>query len=49
MEKDKDVELRRQIKKIDWSEYIDFGIVEIKVRGGECKTIDIKRTYVEPD
>jgi len=48
-ESDKDLQLRHELKKIDWKKYIDYGIVEIKIRRGECKTIDIKRNYVESD
>ncbi len=46
---DDDVELRKELKKIDWGKYLEYGIVEIKVRSGECKTIDVKRTYIETD
>ncbi len=49
IETDKDTELRKELKKIPWKKYLEYGIVEIKIRNGECKTIDIKRTYVEPE
>ncbi len=44
-----DKELRQELKKIDWKKYLEYGVVEVKIRDGECKTIDIKRTYIEPD
>ena len=49
MTEDKDKELRGILKKIAWKEYLEYGIVEIKIREGGCKTIEIKRTYIEPD
>ena len=49
VEKDKDTELRQELKKINWRKYLEYGIVEVKVRAGECKTVDIKRTYTEAD
>ena len=46
---DKDTQLRQELKKIDWGKYLEYGLIEIKVRSGECITIDIKRTYTGKD
>lgn len=48
-EVDKDKELAQALKKIDWGSYLQYGIIELKIREGECKTIEIKRTYLVPD
>ncbi len=49
IETDKDTKLRQELKKIDWKKYLEYGLVKIKIRDGECKMIDVERTYIEPD
>ena len=49
MAEDRDKKLKEELKKITWKEYLEYGIIEVKIRDGECKTIEIKLTYLMPD
>jgi len=41
----KDMELKRELEKIDWSKYIDYGSVRIQIRQGKKTLVAIERTY----
>ena len=41
----KDMELKKELDKIDWQRYLTYGTVEIQVRLGKKTLTSIKRTY----
>ncbi|GAH40706.1 unnamed protein product, partial [marine sediment metagenome] len=41
----KDLELKRELDKIGWKEYIEYGNVRIQVRAGKKTLVTIERTY----
>jgi len=45
LENEQDIELKKQLDKIDWQKYIWYGNVRIQIRDGERKLIAIERTY----
>jgi len=44
-ESQQDIELKKELDKIDWPKYIKYGIVRIQIRDGEKKLTAIERTY----
>ena len=42
---EKDLELKKELEKIDWNKYIEYGNVEIQDRAGKKTLTTIKRTY----
>jgi len=40
-----DEELKKQLEKIDWHKYLDYGSVKIQVRAGKKTLTSIERTY----
>ena len=40
-----DIELKKELDKIDWSKYIKYGNVKVQVRQGEKTLTTIERTY----
>ena len=40
-----DLELKKELDKINWSKYIDYGNVRVQVRHGEKTLTAIERTY----
>ncbi len=45
MTNEKDLELKKELDKIDWKRYIEYGSVRIQVRVGEKTLTVIERTY----
>lgn len=41
----KDIELKEELDKIDWSKYLQYGSVRIQVRQGKKTLVAIERTY----
>jgi len=41
----KDLELKKELDKIDWGKYLDYGSVKIQVRQGKKTLLVIERTY----
>ena len=44
-ENPQDIELEKELEKIDWQKFIAHGTVEIQVRFGEYTLLSVKRTY----
>ena len=40
-----DIELKKELEKIDWNKYIHYGTIKIQVRNGEKALTSIERTY----
>jgi len=40
-----DIELKKELNKIDWKKYIRYGSIRIQVREGEKTLTAIERTY----
>ena len=45
MTEQKDIELKKELDKIDWKEYIEYGNIKIQVRAGKKTLTTIERTY----
>ena len=45
MTEQKDQELKRELEKIDWKKYIQYGSVRVQVRAGKLTLTAIERTY----
>ena len=41
----KDIELKKELEKIDWPKYLEYGSVRIQVRQGKKTLVAIERTY----
>ena len=41
----KDLELKKELEKIDWQKYLEYGSVKIQVRQGKKTLVTIERTY----
>jgi len=41
----KDLELKKELEKIDWQKYLEYGSVRIQVRQGKKTLVAIERTY----
>ncbi len=41
----KDIELKKELEKIDWEKYLEYGSVKIQVRNGKKTLTTIERTY----
>ncbi len=41
----KDIELKKELDKIDWKVYIEYGTITIQVRAGKKTLTTIARTY----
>lgn len=44
-ENDKDKELKKELDKIDWGKYIQYGNIKINIQKGKRETIAIERSY----
>lgn len=44
-ENQKDLELKKELEKIDWEKYLEYGNVRIQVRNGKKTLTTIERTY----
>ena len=42
---DNNKKLLIELKKFDWSRYISYGVVEIRIRDGKADILAIKQTY----
>jgi len=40
-----DLELKKELEKIDWTKYLEYGSVKIQVRAGKKSLITVERTY----
>ena len=40
-----DIALKKELEKIDWSKYLDYGSVKIQIRQGKKTLTTIERTY----
>lgn len=40
-----DLELKKELEKIDWNKYLEYGSVRIQIRHGEKTLTTIERTY----
>ena len=40
-----DLELKKELEKIDWKKYLEYGSVRIQVRAGKLTLTAIERTY----
>ena len=40
-----DLELKKQLEKIDWKKYLQYGSVRVQVRAGKLTLTTIERTY----
>jgi len=45
MEDPKDLELKKELDKIDWGKYLDYGSVKMQIRQGKKTLLVIERTY----
>jgi len=41
----KDIELKKELEKIDWKRYLEYGSVKIQIRQGKQTLTTIERTY----
>jgi len=41
---DKDIELKKELEKIDWLKFLEYGIIRVQVRAGKPTLITIERT-----
>ncbi len=44
-EEPKDLELKKELEKIDWSKYIQYGSIRVQIRNGRQSLTVIERTY----
>lgn len=42
-----DLELKKELDKIDWEKYLEYGSVRVQVRKGEKTLTAIERTYLD--
>lgn len=42
---EKDLELKKELDKIDWQKFIQYGSIRIQVRAGKQMLVAIERTY----
>ena len=45
MTEEKDLELKKELEKIDWQKYLEYGSIRIQVRAGKLSLTAIERTY----
>jgi len=41
---DKDTELRKELEKVNWLKFLEYGIIKVQVRAGKPTLITIERT-----
>jgi len=41
---DKDIELKEELEKINWTKFLEYGIIKVQVRAGKPTLITIERT-----
>jgi len=41
----KDLELKKELDKIDWHKYLEYGSIKVQVRAGKKALVTIERTY----
>ena len=44
-ENEQDLEIKKELDKIDWQKHINYGTVKITIRNGEKTLTAIERTY----
>jgi len=42
---EEDIELKEELKKIDWKKHLNYGNVRIQIREGKLTLTAIERTY----
>ena len=45
MTEPKDLKLKKELEKIDWNKYLEYGSVRIQIRQGKLSLTAIERTY----
>lgn len=45
MTESKDLELKKELEKIDWKKYLEYGNIRVQVRAGKKTLTTIERTY----
>jgi len=45
MTEQQDLELKKELEKIDWQKYLEYGSVKVQVRAGKQTLTTIERTY----
>lgn len=40
----KDVELKKELDRIDWGKYLSHGVVSVRIRNGKRELIRVERT-----
>jgi len=40
-----DLELKKELEKIDWKKYLEYGNVRVQVRNGKQTLTTVERTY----
>jgi len=41
---DKDVALKKELEKVDWIKFLEYGIIRVQVRAGKVTLLVIERT-----
>lgn len=41
---DNDIELKKELEKVDWLKFLEYGIIRVQVRAGKPTLITIERT-----
>lgn len=44
-ENQQDLELKKELDKIDWEKYLEYGNIRVQVRAGKKTLTTIERTY----
>lgn len=39
-----EIELKEQLEKVDWTKFLEYGIIKVQVRAGKPTLITIERT-----
>lgn len=39
-----EIELKEQLEKVDWTKFLEYGIIRVQVRAGKPTLITIERT-----
>ena len=45
MDNPQDIELKKELDKIDWEKYLEYGTIKIQVRAGKKTLFTVERTY----
>jgi len=44
-ESEKDLALKKELEKLEWRKFIEYGTVRVQIREGKLKLTAIERTY----